>query len=79
MKEKLRKPTKIIRTKTLYPDGANSPTHIDVHRCFCGLGKIEHHSTPGFDDDFFVIKCPICRSRYSYVDQCGYEWNVVLK
>ena len=79
MKEEFKEPTKLIRSKTIYPDGANAPTYVDVHKCFCGLGKIEHHQTPGFDDDFLTIKCPLCRLRYSYVYQCGYDWKVVLK
>jgi hypothetical protein len=78
MEEVIKKPTKLIRKKVLYPDGANTPTYIDVHRCFCRLGRIEHHRTPGFDDDFLLIKCPMCRAKYSYVDQCGYDWKVYM-
>ena len=76
MSREYKKLTKIIAKREEYEDGANVATHVDVHRCFCGLGRIEHHHTPGFDDDFFLIKCLICKRRYRYLCQSGYKWEV---
>lgn len=75
----IRKPTRRLSVKETYPDGANTPTTVTTHRCFCFFslrGGIEHHRTPGFDDDFFVITCPRCRKKYDYITQSGYDWEI---
>lgn len=80
MDYKYKKIPRVIRRKSKYIDGANVPTEITVHRCFCGLGRIRYCHTPGFDDDYFEIKCPICKIRYhEFIDQCGDEWKVYKK
>ena len=76
----LKKPTKRLFVKEEYAEGANHPTTVTVHRCFCGIfsrGRIEHHRVSGFDDDFFVIACPRCRKKYDYISEMGYEWEVL--
>lgn len=78
MKSKKVKPTKIIEKKEIYEDGANVPDCITVHKCFCGKGCIEHHVTPGFDDNYFVICCEKCEQEYDYICEIGYEWEVFL-
>jgi hypothetical protein len=79
MKIEYCEPTQLIEKRKEYEKGANTPTLIDIHKCFCGLGRIEHCRVPGFDDDYFVIKCLICGSKYSFIDTIGYDWEVHLK
>lgn len=72
---------KIITRKEYYPDGANTPTLVNVHRCFCKIrkGTIEHHMVPGFNDEWFEIKCKKCEKKYEpFIDQSGSEWKVHL-
>ena len=71
---------KIVEKKEIYPDGANSPTRVDVHKCFCKKGFIEHCTVPGFGDEWFEIKCNECSKKYhDFIDLCGDEWKVYLK
>lgn len=70
---------KIIKKKEYYPDGANAPTMVDVHKCFClfGRGTVEHHRVPGFNDEWFEIKCKKCEKKYEpFIDQCGDMWQL---
>ena len=70
---------KIIEKREYYPDGANTPTLVNVHKCFCILGKgtVEHHRVPGFNDEWFEIKCKRCEKRYEpFIDRCGDRWMV---
>lgn len=78
MKTENRKPTQLIERRSEYERGANIATQIDVHKCFCGLGEIEHRRVPGFDDDYFAIKCPICNLKYCFIGNMGYDWEVHL-
>ena len=72
-------PEKISSTDT-YPDGANCPTTIDVHKCFCGAGEIEHHYIRGFADDYYIIRCKKCKRKHSdVIDRIGDMWRVYLK
>ena len=71
-----KKVPEIIKTKETFPSGANTPTITDIHKCFCGKGKIEHERVPGFDDDFITVKCRECSKKYKYVETAGYEWRV---
>ena len=71
---------RIVKEKEKYEKGANVPTHITVHKCLCGWGRIEHHRVPGFDDDWFEIKCLFCKLKYHpFIDQVGDEWLVTPK
>ena len=70
------KPTKRIENKEIYASGANVADNVAYYECFCGKGVIEYHNTPGFDDSFFVIECPLCKKKYRYIEWCGYEWRV---
>ena len=67
---------KITARRTEYSDGANVPSYVDVHECICKSGSIEHHRTPGFDDDFFTIKCKDCNTKYRYIEVSGSEWKL---
>ena len=79
MKSENKEIPKIIERKEYYPKGANMPTSINVHECFCKKGTIEHHYVSGFNDEWFVIKCPNCKRKYQpFIDRCGYEWKVYL-
>lgn len=71
-----KKPTKILEKREEYPDGANVPTQITVHKCFCGKGTINYECVPGFGDSYFVINCEECDEKYQYIELCGYEWKV---
>ena len=79
MKIEYREPTELIEKREDYEDGANVPTMIDVYKCFCGLGRIEHHRVPGFDDNYSIIKCLICKSKYRFIDTAGHKWEIHLK
>lgn len=81
MKEtRIVKKTKLIKTKTTYPDNANHPTYITKYKCFCGLGKIVEENTPGFNDHFITLSCKRCLKKYcSFIDMCGNDWIVYLK
>ena len=71
---------KIIEKREYHPDGANYPTTLAVHECFCGKGRIEHHYISGFDDEYYLIRCPRCKRKYTdIIDRIGYEWRVYLK
>ena len=39
MKFEYKKIPKIIKKKEYYLDGANAPTMVDVHKCFCLFGR----------------------------------------
>ena len=67
-----------IKRYDKYPRGANVPDMINEYECFCGKGKIVHHRTPGFDDDFAEIKCRSCSKKYRYLERCGDGWNVYI-
>ena len=68
---------KVLEKKEYYPDGANVPTQCTVHRCLCGKGTIEFHCVPGFDDEWFEIKCLKCEKKYEpFIDRCGPQWKV---
>ena len=70
---------KIIKKTEYYQDGANTPTRVDVHKCFCLLGKgtVERHYVPGFNDEWFEIKCKKCEKKYEpYIDRCGDKWTL---
>jgi hypothetical protein len=69
---------KIIRKYEEYESGANVPDRVTVHECLCGKGTVEHHSIPGFDDDYFDIQCAECNKKYSYICQSGYQWEIYL-
>lgn len=72
--------TKLIKTKTTYPDNANAATYITKYECFCGFGKIVEENTPGFDDHFITLSCKKCEEKYhSFIDLCGNDWIVYLK
>ena len=68
----------LIKRKKRRPRGANFPTVIEVYRCPCGRGKAEHHCVPGFDDDFYLLKCRRCKKRYTYVERVGNSWRLYL-
>ncbi len=79
MDSEYKKIPRIIRKKEYYPEGANTPTLVNVHKCFCLLGKgtIEHHRVPGFDDEWFEIKCKKCEKKYEpFIDRCGDKWKL---
>jgi hypothetical protein len=60
-----------------YPDGANCPTLVRIYECLCKKGEIEYHRVPGFDDDYFVVKCTACDKRYRYICFSGPStWEV---
>lgn len=68
---------RIVKRTEYYPEGANTTTLLTVHKCFCffGKGRIEHHRVPGFNDEWFEIKCKKCEKKYEpYIDQIGDEW-----
>ena len=69
---------KKISYREEYEKGANVPDQITVYKCLCGKGTIEHHNTPGFDDDYFTIECPACKKKYSYISRSGYQWQIYL-
>lgn len=70
---------RLIEKKEYYPDGANSPTIVEVHKCFCRKGTIEYHYVPGFNDDWFEINCERCDEKYHpFIDICGRKWKVYL-
>ena len=80
MKQEGKKIPKLISREEYYPDSANCPTVREVYKCFCKKGKIERHYIPGFDDEYFEIKCPVCRRRYhDIIDRNGDEWIVYPK
>ena len=63
--------------KECYPDGANCPTKVKVYECLCKKGEIEYHRVPGFDDDYFVVTCKVCKKRYRYICFSGpFKWEV---
>ena len=64
--------------KEEYPDGANWPTIIEEHKCFCKKGIIRYCYVPGFNDDWFEIKCPKCDEKYNYIERIGNEWKAYL-
>ena len=67
-----------LSRKESYQRGANCPTVITKYRCACGWGKLEYHCVPGFDDDFYVLKCLRCKKKYRYVTRVGYEFEYYL-
>ena len=68
---------KLLSKREVYPEpDANIPTLIDVHRCPCGKGTVEHHRVPGFGDDFLDIICPECDEKYKYAEVIGYTWRL---
>ena len=79
MEYKYKRIPKVIERKDYYPDGANCPTQVTVHKCFCRRGTIEHHCVRGFGDEWFEIKCKKCEEKYSYIELVGYEWKVYLE
>lgn len=77
MEYEYKKIPKIIEQREYYPNGANTPTLVTVHKCFCKKGTIEYHRVPGFNDEWFEIKCPTCEKKYEpFIDRCGNEWKV---
>lgn len=79
MEYKYIKIPRIIEKREYYPDGANAPTLVNVHECFCKKGTVEHHRVPGFNDEWFEIKCKKCEKKYEpFIDRCGSEWKVYL-
>ena len=71
--------TRFIKSKTIYPKGANSPTIRNYYKCLCGRGKIVEESVPGFDDSFAYFKCRRCNKKYSYIEFTYEEWIVYKK
>jgi len=69
----------VIGEREYFPEGANHPTSVKVHKCFCGKGTIEHHTVSGFDDDWFEICCPECDAKYGLILQEGNRWKVSVK
>ena len=39
----IKKKTKLIESKVLYPNNANIGTTVNIYKCFCGEGEIEEH------------------------------------
>ena len=66
---------KPLSQKVVYPDGANAPTVKTRYRCACGLGRLLHVCVPGFDDEYYEIKCLFCRRKYDYVSRVGYNFE----
>lgn len=53
---------------------------ITTYECLCGCGTIEYHIVPGFDDDWFEIKCKDCKKTISYMGwNTPHEWLIYLK
>ena len=68
--------TKLLEEKDTYPDGANSPTHVKVYRCFCKKGKIIEERVLGFNDHYAYFECDACDEKYAYIDFAGNDWIV---
>ena len=71
--------TQKLTERDVYPNGANSPTHVTVYKCLCGGGTFEYHRVPGFDDDYTVNCCPACKETYSFIDYSGRNWKCYLR
>ena len=70
---------KLIERRSYFEDGANIATEVEVHKCICGKGRIEHHYVPGFDDDWYEFLCEDCEGKYHpFIDRSGKEWIVYL-
>ena len=53
---------------------------IAKYTCLCGQGYFEYHAVPGFDDDWFEIKCEECKKRISFIGWSSpNEWAIVEK
>ena len=72
------KPTKKIQTRNEMEDGANVATRVEEYECFCGEGTIEYCVVPGFDDDYFVIKCQKCKQKIGFIEWSGSDWAIYL-
>ena len=69
-----------LRSRDKRPRGANCATTVTVYKCFCGFGRLVHSRVPGFDDEWFELKCRKCNKKYtSIIDWCGDELRVYLK
>lgn len=76
----IKKKTKLIESKVLYPNNANIGTTVNIYKCFCGEGEIEENKTSGFDDRFITINCKECLKKYcSNIDYYGNDWKVYVK
>ena len=69
-------PTEKLDRREDLPKGANVATRVTAYKCLCGKGRIEYHIVPGFDDDYFVIKCPACSKKIRYMTWSGYDWKI---
>lgn len=53
---------------------------VTVYSCLCGEGHIEYHRVPGFNDDWFEIKCDKCKSDIDCISwYTPDEWLVQYK
>lgn len=76
MSSRIIRPTKTLNKREDLPKGANVAVQITEYKCLCGKGKIEYHTVPGFDDDYFVIECPTCDKKIKYMTWYGYDWEI---
>lgn len=68
--------TKLLEEKDIYPNGANSPTHVKVYKCFCKKGTIIEERVVGFNDHYAYFECETCDEKYAYIDFVGNDWVV---
>ena len=73
------KDAKILTQTTIYPDGANTPTHRTEYLCPCGQGKIVYERVAGFNDRYAFIECEKCKNEYVVKTGAGNNWELVKK
>ena len=68
---------RLLNSRELYENGANSPTVVETYRCPCRRGTVVRTYVPGFNDDSYSLECERCLKKFDFYVE-SYDNKLVL-